>query len=226
MNDLIDLLQRQQLVWHGDEQIGNIERVSSGNDELDEALQGGLPKYGVVDIQAQQGIGELRLLLPYLVQQRKLTIFINPPGYINGHGLFHLGFETALLLSLSVDNEIDALWAAEQCLKSAECSSVLLWQNRLAIHHIKRLQLAAERGQASLFLMRSAEGVNLSLPVSLCLKLQAHERGLAITIKKQKGRWDKTHFILDISSYWPALYRPTIERKVVSLAQHRRRLIT
>ncbi|TMP38793.1 recombinase RecA [Pseudoalteromonas citrea] len=222
MSDLIDLLQRQQLVWHGNEQLSNVERVSTGIKTFDKYLQGGLPKHGVIDIQAPHGIGEIRVLLPYLKQQERLTVFINPPGYVNGHGLFHLGFDTTRLLVVHPDNDIDALWSAEQCLKSGACSSVILWQDRLAIHQIKRLQLAAEQGGALQFIMRNNTSSHLSLPVSLCLKFAAHNKGLEVSINKQKGGWSKSRFVLMLESYWPELYQPPKADKVISLSEHRK----
>ncbi|KAF7769891.1 hypothetical protein PCIT_a2812 [Pseudoalteromonas citrea] len=224
MNDLIDLLQRQQLIWHGNEQVSDVERVSTGIEQFDEYLNGGLPKHGVIDIQASQGIGEVRVLLPYLKQQTGLTVFINPPGCVSGHGLFHLGFDTALILVINPKNELDALWSAEQCLKSGACSSVLLWQDRFAIHQIKRLQLAAEQGGALQFVMRSEASSHLSLPVSLCLQLAAHREGLEVVINKQKGSWSKARFVVTLKSYWPELYQPAKEDKVISLLEHRQQV--
>ena len=41
----------------------------------------------------------------------------------------------------------DALWAAEQCLRSGACGAVLCWPQRADDRALRRLQVAAEAGQ-------------------------------------------------------------------------------
>ncbi|MBD1581435.1 translesion DNA synthesis-associated protein ImuA [Pseudoalteromonas sp. S16_S37] len=211
MSEIIDLLQHRQWLWQGCEQTQSFERVSTGINLLDEQLHGGLPQQGVVEIQSPSGIGELQLWLPYLQAKKDLTVFINPPAHVNAHQLYHLGFDNKQLLLIQPTSAKEALWASEQCLKSHACSSVLLWHNTLAISQAKRLQLASEQGGASLFLFRSINEQHFSLPVALCLELSAHKQGMAVKIKKQKGGWPKSTFVLNLADYWPQLAPAPIE---------------
>ena len=58
-------------------------------------------------------------------------------------------------LSMIQASERDALWAAEQCLRSGSCGAVLCWPHKADDRALRRLQVAAETG--------SDPGVRLSL---------------------------------------------------------------
>jgi len=211
MNKLLNLLQHQNLVWHGSEHKQALPSLTSGYQELDHKLDGGFSQCGVVDIQTARGIGELRLLLPYMLEQQGLIAFINPPGQLCAEMLQHYGWDISQILNIFPRASNDGLWAAEQCLKSGACGTVVLWQETMEVHHIKRLQVASETGQCLLFLMRSAHQSFSSLPVSLCLALVAHEQGVGVEIRKRKGGWAQSEFTVDMTKQWPAL---TIEHPV------------
>ena len=70
MNSTLEYLKNKQLIWHATQAKETTGLDSSGFVELDEQLGGGLPEQGLVDIQSPVGIGELRLLLPYLKQRQ------------------------------------------------------------------------------------------------------------------------------------------------------------
>jgi protein ImuA len=65
MNEIINVLQRRNLVWHGSAQKKRLTRAASDYPELDDKLAGGFPEHGVVDICASQGIGEIRLFIVF-----------------------------------------------------------------------------------------------------------------------------------------------------------------
>ena len=58
-------------------------------------------------------------------------------------------------LSVIQASERDALWAAEQCLRSGSCGAVLCWPHKADDRALRRLQVAAETG--------SDPGVRLAL---------------------------------------------------------------
>lgn len=205
MNDLINLLQHRNLVWHGALQKTAFSRQASEYSELDEKLEGGFPEHGVVDIASPAGIGELRLLLPFLQRQKRLLVYINPPGQICAEQLHHYGVDISQVLVIYPEKKNDALWAAEQCMKSGACAAVLLWQNALEVHHVKRLQVAGETGQSLIFLHRTTDKSAISLPVTLGLTLLANDYGLDIHIRKRKGGWPLPAFTVDMRQQWPAL---------------------
>ena len=212
MHELIKNLQDRQLIWKGLQSTMQGSTTSTGYPQLDKQLDGGFPTHGVIEVESQQGIGELRLLTPYLSQQnsQKLAIFINPPGKICAEFFSSQGIELENILVIQPQRDLDALWAAEQCLKSGACHSVLLWGADLEIHQTKRLQAASETGKGLQFHFKATSHNQLSLPVSLSMKLSSHAQGLKIEVTKRKGSWSYGCFILDMSQNWPLLTEKVI----------------
>ncbi|MEZ8315039.1 translesion DNA synthesis-associated protein ImuA [Vibrio splendidus] len=207
MHELIKNLQDRQLIWTGLQPTAQGSTTSTGYPQLDKQLDGGFPTHGVIEVESQQGIGELRLLTPYLAQQnsQKLAIFINPPGKICAEFFSSQGIELENILVIQPQRDLDALWAAEQCLKSGACHSVLLWGADLEIHQTKRLQAASETGKCLQFHFKATSHNQLSLPVYLSMKLSSHAQGLKVEVTKRKGSWSYGSFILDMSQNWPLL---------------------
>ncbi|MCF7486101.1 translesion DNA synthesis-associated protein ImuA [Vibrio sp. A2-1] len=207
MHELIKNLQDRQLIWTGLQSTTQGSTTSTGYSQLDKQLDGGFPTHGVIEVESQQGIGELRLLTPYLAQQnsQQLAIFINPPGKICAEFFSSQGIELENILVIQPQRDLDALWAAEQCLKSGACHSVLLWGADLEIHQTKRLQAASETGKCLQFHFKATSHNQLSLPVSLSMKLSSHAQGLKVEVTKRKGSWSYGCFILDMSQNWPLL---------------------
>lgn len=210
MNDLLERLQQQNLVWHATASAGKPAQgvFSSGFIELDKRLDGGFPQ-GVNEIQSVCGIGELRLLLPVFQQamtEQRLVVLINPLTMLCSEALTTSGLELDKLLLVSPATDSDALWAAEQCLRSGACYSLVMWsQQPLAVHQIKRLQLACEAGNSLLFILRESRVESIALPLDLSLSLSAHEQGLSARINKRKRGWPSSPFTINMSSDWPAL---------------------
>ncbi|PXF29713.1 hypothetical protein WH50_19265 [Pokkaliibacter plantistimulans] len=207
MNTLLSYLENHHLIWRGRHPHGAADTQSSGYAVLDEYLQGGFPRHDVIEIDSPCGIGELRLLLPYLQQQEtpRLLVFIAPPGLLSAELLLAAGIDLQQVLVLQPESDKDALWAAEQCLKSGSSHGVVMWHRQLDVHQLKRLQLAAQEGRASLFLFRTAQRIKVSLPVALSLQLRPHAQGLRVRINKRRGGWAEQPFTLDMSSHWPEL---------------------
>ncbi|GAB6387269.1 hypothetical protein STUTZSP0542_08080 [Stutzerimonas marianensis] len=125
---------------------------------------------------ATTGIGELRLLWPTLARlttRGERVVLIAPP---------YLPFPPAWLaagvdlrqLSLVRAMGQEALWAAEQCLRSGSCGAVLCWPQQADDRSLRRLQVAAETGQTLAFAYRPLrESVNPS-PAALRLAIESH----------------------------------------------------
>ncbi|GAC15446.1 translesion DNA synthesis-associated protein ImuA [Aliiglaciecola lipolytica] len=208
MNTLLEQLKNKRLIWQGSQQEQSFTGNSTGYAELDEALQGGFPQSGVIDIHSPIGIGELRLLLPalrYRQQDKRLLVFIAAPMQINGEMLAEFGIALEQVLIVQPNSAEHALWSAEQCLKSGCCDSVLLWHQQLEIAQAKRLQLAAEQGDALHVVLRQNRQLSLSLPVNLAMKLNPHAQGLEVQITKRKGGWPAHSFNVNMSKAWPEL---------------------
>lgn len=201
----LEQLEQQHLIWRGREASGPVSVSASGWPELDQRLGGGLPASGIVSIQSKLGIGELRLFLPFWSQGERLVVFIGAPYPLDAESLQGADLALSRVLILTPKTDKEALWAAEQCLKSGACQSVALWQARLSLAQARRLQLAAREGKSTqcLFLgpSVSAEG----LPVDLALVLSPHPSGINIEVPKRKQGWALPRFTLDMNEAWPEL---------------------
>lgn len=208
MSALLEQLNRRQLVWPGNSQQAAYQAVPSGYDEVDLQLAGGFPACGVIALESAPGIGELRLLLPYLQrlqqQAERLLVLIAPPAEPCADMLAAQGIALSRLLVIQPDTLKDALWAAEQCLQSGCAASVLLWQPPISLAQARRLQLAAEQGNASLVLLRHGNGA-LPLPVTLSMRLTADPQGIKLEVQKRKGGWPAAPFIVSMQQRWPLL---------------------
>ncbi|MBM7036668.1 translesion DNA synthesis-associated protein ImuA [Vibrio ulleungensis] len=202
MNSNLQALHNKQLIWKGTHTQPKVETSLSGFDSLDQQL-GGWPKTGLTEVRSPISIGELRLLTPFLQQQAKegLIVFINPPAEISSQYLAYHQIPISQVMVLTPEKENGALWAAEQCLKSGACKTVMLWHPELEIHQAKRLQVASETGQCAHFVFPQNNHA-LSLPIPLSIELSSHQQGIEVSVTKRKGGWSPTPFIVDMRQTW------------------------
>lgn len=199
--NLQDVLQRGD-IWRGDEfsqletrsAAGGNGGLPTGNAELDAQLaQGGWPRGALSEFLFERpGIGELALLLPALADLSRAgrwQVWINPPYLPYAPALGAAGVELGRLLLLCATDAHEALWAAEQCLRSRVCGAVLIWPQAPDGRQLRRLQLAAEHGDALGLLFRPLADARHASPAALRLGLHVSERGLTIEVLKQKGRF-------------------------------------
>lgn len=217
MYELIENLKQKQWLWSGNQAPKQQDYHPTGYDLLDQKLSGGFPAHGVVELQGATGIGELRLLLPHLknTSQQRLSVFIQPPGHLCAEQFINEGLDCNQLLIIYPKSDKEALWAAEQCLRSGACSNVLLWHPELEVHQTRRLQVASEHGHCLHFLFKTASKSLFSLPVSLSMTLLPHALGIEVTITKRKGGWPQGSFVVDWRSQWPSLTLRPQENPVV-----------
>ena len=212
MNHILETLINKRTLWQGNYTPKPEATMRTSYAELDQQLQGGIPKQGVIDLQSDIGIGELRLLFPYLrdrhEQQSRLLVYIAPPMQINGEMLAAFGIQLSRVLVIETKDSQESLWAAEQCLKSGCCHTALLWQNNLQIHQIKRLQLAAQKGAALQVIFRPQQKNSIPLPTTLSLRLDTRPQGLKVTVNKRKGGRRTPPFDINMQTHWPELVLP------------------
>lgn len=177
------LLDNRQL-WRGQDTTRAPSGQTTGHAALDALLPGGgWPDSALSELLvAAPGIGELRLLWPTLArltQAGERVVLVAPP---------HLPYPQAWLaaqvdlrqLSIVQARGRDALWAAEQCLRSGSCGAVLCWPQQADDRALRRLQVAAETGQTLAFAYRPLrEAVNPS-PAALRLTIEARPAQLRV----------------------------------------------
>jgi protein ImuA len=150
---------------------------------------GGWPLGNLIEFLAQQpGIGEMQLLRPALSRLgRRPTMLVQPPYLPQTAAWAGWGCPPSCLVWAHAERAADALWTAEQVLRSGTFVALLLWQDRARNQTLRRLQLAAQESDTLFILMRPMAAAEQSSPSPLRLVLQPTRRGLSISILKRRG---------------------------------------
>jgi hypothetical protein len=181
-------------VWRG----GELERVvhatvPTGHARLDRELPGGGWPVGTLSevLHDGVGIGEIGFLAGALARasaEDRLVAWIHPPHLPYAPALAQAGVKTERCLVARPADRDDALWAAEQALKSGACGAVLFWPDaKVDYAALRRLQMAAEVGRTMALLFRSTAAERLSTPAHLRVVLAREEGLLTLRIPKRRG---------------------------------------
>lgn len=174
----IDSLIGSGRVWRGQ---ASVEMPASaqptGHPMLDAALpSGGWPGAGLSEILlSADGVGELALLWPVLARLSTAggrVALIAPPYRPHAPAWAGAGLDLRRVQVVQAAPR-DALWAAEQCLRSAACAAVLCWPQKADDKALRRLQVAAESGQCLGFVFRDARQARNPSPAPLRLRVEA-----------------------------------------------------
>jgi protein ImuA len=172
---------------------------------------GGWPLGTLIELLVKQhGIGELRLLRPALAGLGKRPIvLLQPPHAPQALALAALGLEPSQLFWIrSGAKSGDALWAAEQVLRSGCCGALLLWQNHARGETLRRLHLAAQSGETLFCMLRPLAAAQDSSPAPLRLSLQAAAGGIDIGFVKRRGPQRDVPLFLPMSPSLIQRYAP------------------
>jgi protein ImuA len=164
--------------------------VDTGHPVLSGQLPGGgWPTGTLIDLLLQQpGIGELRLLRPALLHVAKRRIvLLQPPHPPQALALAALGLAPSQLLWIRATRSTDALWAAEQVLRSGSCGALLLWQSHARGETLRRLHLAAQSADTLFFMLRPLAAAQDASPAPLRLSLRPAAGGIDIGFVKRRG---------------------------------------
>jgi cell division inhibitor SulA/protein ImuA len=171
---------------------------STGKSALDARLPGGgWPTASLVEVLIDvHGLGEVQLFLPALVESQRRSdgdipwlVWIAPPHEPYAPALAQQGIELARLLVVRPPSATEALWAAEQALRSGVCAAVFLWLKGTDDRWLRRLKLAAEEGGALGVLFRPERHRFESSPASLrVLMTQGEQHPRLELLKVQGGR--------------------------------------
>jgi hypothetical protein len=165
-------------IWHGHAQPAGVAGVPTGLAALDDALpHGGWPAAALSEILLPgDGLGELQLLLPSLaaLTRTKRTLALIAPPYLPCvAGWSRAGVDMRQVDIVAAATSTDALWAMEQCLRSASYAAVLGWPAQADDRALRRLQIAADTGQALGFVFRDRRHAEHASPAALRIELQA-----------------------------------------------------
>lgn len=173
----LDAMLEDRRVWRG--QLGaapDKARQATGHAALDAALpHGGWPDPGLSEVLAPlDGMGELALVWPTLARLTaagERVALVAPPYRPNAPAWFSAGLDLRRLHIIDAAPR-NALWAAEQCLRSGACKAVLCWPQRADDRALRRLAVAAETGQALGIAFRPLREAANPSPAALRLQLE------------------------------------------------------
>jgi hypothetical protein len=188
---LAEILERHP-VWRGGSLAQAMAALPSGFAALDGELPGaGWPRQALTELLADEaGIGELQLILPALAtltRAGRRVVLVAPPHVPYAPALAAAGVDLVNLLVVRAGERRDALWAAEQALRSGSCHALAAWLTRPRYPELQRLAVAAEASHAAAFLFRPLTAMNESSPACLRLALQAAMPELHVRILKRRG---------------------------------------
>jgi hypothetical protein len=186
----------QHPVWRGGSLVQAVAPLPSGFAALDVELPGaGWPRQAVTEILVDEvGIGELELILPALASLTgagRRTVWVAPPHMPYAPALAAAGVDLVNLLVVRAPERRDALWAAEQALRSGSCQALAAWLPKPRYAELQRLAVAAEASHAAAFLFRPLAAAHESSPaalrVALHVALEAAGAELHVRIVKRRG---------------------------------------
>lgn len=199
---MLDTLTEQGRLWSARHwQETRIPAITSGVAELDTHLPGrGWPLGAVTEILIdQRASGELRLLLPALArlstQDARWQLWLNPPLQPCAPALQQWRLDTERILLARTANANDLCYSLEKSLNSGGCQAAITWCDALDKALMRRIQLAAERARAPVFLIRPARFVRQ--PSIAALRLHLHPNGHLDLLKRRAG-WPLTDLPLSL----------------------------
>jgi hypothetical protein len=203
---LAPCLQRRD-IWRGFQNSPSTGQVvSSGFRPLDAYLPGGGWPLGALTEILIDDIAHspLWLVLPGLLRLTALKhhqIWVYPPHIPYPPALASRGINLDKTVILKPRQETDALWAAEQALRSGACSAVLYWPRKLSFTATRRLQLASEVGSTWGLCFRPSHAATMPTTAALRLLFKPTGTGAMLTILKCRGGKTEGKF---------AIYRDTM----------------
>ncbi|HZZ93890.1 MAG TPA: translesion DNA synthesis-associated protein ImuA [Usitatibacter sp.] len=193
-------------VWRG----GELEHVvhatvPTGHAALDRELPGGGWPAGTLAevLHDGVGLGEVGFLAQAVAKASegdRLIAWIHPPHVPYAPALAALGVPLERVLVVQPASREDALWAAEQAMRSGACGAVLLWLEGLRSARprgsarrddeyasLRRLQMAAESGRCMAVHFRASGTARLSTPAHLRVAIAREGHRLLLRILKRRG---------------------------------------
>jgi cell division inhibitor SulA/protein ImuA len=167
--------------------------IPTGHARLDLELPGGgWPRAALVEVLHEgRGQGEVSLLfgaLKAVSREGRAIAWINPPHLPYAPALASAGVALEACLVVRPASAEDALWSADQALRSGACGAALFWlPERCDYAWLRRLQMAAEAGRTLAVLFRPASALALATPAPLRVLVSHGEGLLHVSLPKRRG---------------------------------------
>ena len=190
----LDGLLDARRVWRGSSAPAQVpaDAMPTGCVALDAALpSGGWPPGALSELLLPaDGVGELQLAWPVLArlsQAGRTVVLVAPPYDVHAPAWAAAGIDLAHLQLVHAEPR-DALWAAEQCLRSGACGAVLCWPAKADDRALRRLQVAAEAGQCIGLAFRPMQAARNPSPAALRVAIEASTEGAPRQVRVLKCR--------------------------------------
>jgi len=181
-------------VWRA----GEIDRavpagIPTGHAPLDAQLPGGgWPRGTLMEILHDgSGLGEVSLVfgaLKAVADEGRAIAWINPPHLPYAPALASAGVALDACLVVRPAAAEDALWSADQVLRSGACGAALFWLTEKTDYAwLRRLQMAAESGKALAVLFRPLAALSQASPAHLRLEIGSRGGNLTVKVPKRRG---------------------------------------
>jgi cell division inhibitor SulA len=192
MRPAVARLLHHPLLWRGDRLVRGGDAVASGFAELDGELPGGgWPRGALTELLVgNEGIGELRLLLPALEKLSRAgrwVALVAPPHLPNAPAFARSDIDPGRIVVIDAEEEKDRWWAAEQVLRSGSAGALLFWPRSINDARLRRLAVATQDTPAIAFLFAGGERAALPSPASLRILLTPAGEGLRLDVLKRRG---------------------------------------
>lgn len=186
----LDGLLAARRVWRGQPaEVPASPPEPTGHAALDTALPtGGWPEHALSEVLLPaDGVGELALVWPTLARLTRAgnrVALVAPPYRPHAPAWHSAGLDLRQVQVIEADPR-DALWATEQCLRSAACKAVLCWPQKADDRALRRLATAAADGQCLGIAFRSLRDAANPSPAALRLAIEPADR--AVRVLKCRG---------------------------------------
>jgi cell division inhibitor SulA/protein ImuA len=189
-------------VWRGGELERAVHEVAAtGHAALDRELPGGGWPIGTLSevLHDEVGIGEVGFLAGALARASegdRMIAWVNAPHLPYAPALHAAGIALERCAVVRPAHREDALWSAEQALRSGACGAVLLWLASAMsparargddYAWLRRLQMAAQAGRSLAVLFRPAADEAMATPAHLRVVLTREQGALMLRIPKRRG---------------------------------------
>jgi hypothetical protein len=200
---LVELL-RNPLLWRGDQLACVEQTVPSGFAELDRALPGdGWPQTALTELLLdEEGIGELRLLLPalkHLARAGEAIALVAPPHLPHAPAFAAAGIDPARVIIVAAAEDKHRWWAAEQVLRANSAGALLFWPGSLGEQRLRRLQVAAQEGEKLAFVFATTARAAQPSPAPLRIRLSPAGHRLRVDVFKRRGGVVGAPLLLDLA---------------------------
>ena len=216
------LLERPD-VWRAGLRHATTPVIATGQRELDAALPGGgWPLQALTEIcHARHGLGELSLMLPAFaraMESKRWLLFVSAPHTPYAPALAAAGIDLERFAHLRCATQDQALWAAEQALRSGVCGALAIWLGQTETNALRRLQLAAESGRSLAVLFRPLVHADQASPAALRMALDGEQLRI---VKCRGALGDVARFVMRRSPQGVAVHRVQESARLVPFARVR-----